>query len=115
MAFVLLDLVADVFVKQQLAEDEGAHGLHIQTLRFSQDLLVGSVDGSTLLLLLKEDITVFYITALFEVFYQTFSAPSTCQRAADHTGMSALRYPPLQYRVITITHVKEDLDPNDLK
>lgn len=53
VAFVLLDLVADVLVEEQLAEDEGAHGLHIQTLRLRQDLLIGSVDGSTLLLLLE--------------------------------------------------------------
>lgn len=53
VAFVLLDLVADVLVEEQLAEDEGAHGLHIQTLRLRQDLLISCVDGSTLLLLLE--------------------------------------------------------------
>lgn len=50
---VLLDVVADVFVKEQLAEDQGAHGLHIQTLRLRQDLLISRVDGSTLLLVLQ--------------------------------------------------------------
>lgn len=53
MAFVLFDLVADVLVEEQLAQDEGAHGLHIQTLRLRQDLLISCVDGSTLLLLLE--------------------------------------------------------------
>lgn len=52
VAFVLLDLVADVLVEEQLAEDEGAHGLHIQTLRLHQDILIGRIDGSRLLLML---------------------------------------------------------------
>lgn len=53
MAFILLDLLSDVLVKEQLAQDEGAHGLNIQTLRLRQDLLVGTVDGSVLLPLLQ--------------------------------------------------------------
>lgn len=53
VAFVLLDLVADVLVEEQLAEDEGPHGLHVQTLRLRQDLLISCVDGSSLLLLLQ--------------------------------------------------------------
>lgn len=52
VALVLLDLLADVLVEEQLAEDEGAHGLHIQPLRLSQDLFVGRVYLSLLLLLL---------------------------------------------------------------
>lgn len=55
MALVLLDLVADVLVEEQLAEDEGTHGLHIQTLCLCQDLLISRVDGSTFLLLLQID------------------------------------------------------------
>lgn len=54
MAFVLLDLVANALAEEQLAEDEGAHGLHIQTLRLRQDLLISPVDGSTLLLMLEK-------------------------------------------------------------
>lgn len=57
VAFVLLDLITDVHVKEQLAEDEGAHGLHIQTLCLCQDLLVSSADGSALLLLLQVEIS----------------------------------------------------------
>lgn len=53
VAFVLLDLVADVLVEEQLAEDEGAHGLHIQTLCLRQDLFISCVDGSILLLVLQ--------------------------------------------------------------
>lgn len=53
MAFVLLDLVADVLIEEQLAEDERAHSLHIQTLCLRQDLLISPVDGSALLLLLQ--------------------------------------------------------------
>lgn len=53
MAFVLLDLVADVLVEEQLAEDERAHGLHVQTLGLGQDLLLSAVDGAALLLLLR--------------------------------------------------------------
>lgn len=54
VALVLLDLIADVLVEEQLAEDEGAHGLHIQTLCLRQDVLVCGIDGSALLLLLQE-------------------------------------------------------------
>lgn len=50
---VLLDLIADVLVKEQLAEDEWAHGLHIQTLGLRQDVFICTVDGSALLLLLQ--------------------------------------------------------------
>lgn len=64
VAFVLLDLVADVLVEEQLAEDEGAHGLHIQTLRLRQDLLISSVDGSTLFLMLEEEIDLILLTLL---------------------------------------------------
>lgn len=53
MAFILLDLFSDVLVKEQLTQDKGAHGLNIQTLRLSQDLLVSTVDGSVLLPLLQ--------------------------------------------------------------
>lgn len=61
VAFVLLDLVADVLIEEQLAEDEGAHGLHIQTLRLRQDLLISSVDGSTLFLMLEmENVFTFH-------------------------------------------------------
>lgn len=55
MALVLLNLLADVLVEEQLAEDEGAHGLHVQALRLRQDLLIGSVDGSVLLPLLETE------------------------------------------------------------
>lgn len=60
VAFVLLDLVTDVLVEEQLAEDEGAHGLHIQTLRLRQDLLLSSVDGAALLLLLRSNVDQFF-------------------------------------------------------
>lgn len=53
VALVLLDLIADVLVEEQLAEDEGAHGLHIQTLGLRQDVFVCPVDGSALFLLLQ--------------------------------------------------------------
>lgn len=55
VALVLLDLIADVLVEEQLAEDEGAHGLHVQTLCLRQDVLVCPVDGPALLLLLQAD------------------------------------------------------------
>lgn len=54
VALVLLDLIADVLVEEQLAEDEGAHGLHVQALGLRQDVFVCGVDGSALLLLLQE-------------------------------------------------------------
>lgn len=53
VAFILLDLVSDVLVKEQLTQDEGAHGLNIKTLRLCQDFLVGTVDGFVLLPLLQ--------------------------------------------------------------
>lgn len=53
MAFILPDLVSDALVKEQLTQDEGAHGLDVQTLRLCQDLLVGTVDGFVLLPLLR--------------------------------------------------------------
>lgn len=53
VAFVLLDLFTDVFIEEQLAENEGAHGLHVQTLRLCQDFLISTVDGSALLSLLE--------------------------------------------------------------
>ncbi|TNN66980.1 hypothetical protein EYF80_022753 [Liparis tanakae] len=53
VALVLLDLVPDVLVEEQLAEDQRAHGRHIQTLRLRQDFLVGAVDGPVLLLVLR--------------------------------------------------------------
>lgn len=52
VAFVLLDLVPDVLVEEELAEDERTHGLHVQTLCLCQDLLICPIDGSALLLLL---------------------------------------------------------------
>lgn len=52
VALVLLDLIADVLVEEQLAEDEWAHGLHIQTFGLRQDVFVCPIDGSALLLLL---------------------------------------------------------------
>lgn len=52
VAFILLDLVSDVLVEEQLTQDEGTHGLDVQTLRLCQDLLVGAVDGFVLLPLL---------------------------------------------------------------
>lgn len=52
VAFILLDLVSDVLVKEQLTQDEGAHGLNVQTLCLCQDLLVSTVDGFVLLPLL---------------------------------------------------------------
>lgn len=54
VAFVLLDLITNVLVEEQLAQDEGAHGLHIQTLCLRQDLLISPVDGPTLLLMLEK-------------------------------------------------------------
>lgn len=54
VAFVLLDLITDVLVEEQLAQDEGAHGLHIQTLCLRQDLLISPVDGSALFLMLEK-------------------------------------------------------------
>lgn len=65
MAFVLLDLVADILVEEQLAEDEGAHGLHIQTLCLRQDLLISCVDGSTLLLLLEVESSTVRLSVAF--------------------------------------------------
>lgn len=53
VAFILLDLFPDVLVEEQLAQDEGAHGLHVQTLRLGQDLLHSTVDGRVLLPLLR--------------------------------------------------------------
>lgn len=53
VAFVLLDLIADVLVEEQLAEDEGAHGLHVQTLGLRQDVFVCAIDGPAILLLLQ--------------------------------------------------------------
>lgn len=53
VAFVLLDLLTDVLIEEQLAENEGAHGLHVQTLRLCQDFLISAVDGSALLSLLE--------------------------------------------------------------
>lgn len=53
VAFILLDLFPDALVEEQLTQDEGAHGLDVQALRLSQDLLVGTVDGSVLLPLLQ--------------------------------------------------------------
>lgn len=52
VALVLLDLVADVLVEEQLAQDQGAHGLHVQPLSLGQDLLIGGVDRPLLFLLL---------------------------------------------------------------
>ena len=68
MAFVLLDLVANILIEEQLAEDEGAHGLHIQTLRLRQDLLIGPVDGSALLLLLEEKKKIYLLEFFFLYF-----------------------------------------------
>lgn len=53
VAFVLLDLIPDVLIEEQLAENEGAHGLHVQTLRLCQDFLISAVDGPALLPLLE--------------------------------------------------------------
>lgn len=53
VAFILLDLFPDVLVEEQLAQDEGAHGLHVQTLRLGQDLLHSTIDGRVLLPLLR--------------------------------------------------------------
>lgn len=52
VALVLLDLLADVLIEEQLSEDEGAHGLDVQSLCLSQNLFVGRVYLSLLLLLL---------------------------------------------------------------
>lgn len=52
VALVLLDLIAHVLVEEQLAEDEGAHGLHVQTLCLRQDVFVCPVDCPALLLVL---------------------------------------------------------------
>lgn len=73
VALVLLDLIADVLVEEQLAEDEGAHGLHIQTLGLRQDVFVRPVDGSALLLLLqggRKQVNVSSILASLEMKLQ---------------------------------------------
>lgn len=52
VTFVLLDLVTDVFIEQQFAQDERAHGLHIQALCLRQDLFISCVNRSAFLFVL---------------------------------------------------------------
>ena len=53
MALVFLDLVSDVFVEEELTKDQGAHGRHIKTLCFCQDILIRCIDNAVFLLLLN--------------------------------------------------------------
>lgn len=93
MAFILLDLFSDILVKEQLTQDEGAHGLNVQTLRLGQDLLVGPVDGSVLLPLLQVRELLFssvYSASLkCSRFSQTGSAPQMLKAFShEHNGQS---------------------------
>jgi len=53
VTFVFLDLVSNVFVKEQFTQDERSHGSHVQPFCFSQNLLISGANCSTLFLLLS--------------------------------------------------------------
>lgn len=74
VAFVLLDLVTDVLVEEQLTEDEGAHGLHIQTLCLRQDILLSAVDGSTFFLLLQHERSYIHCSQKVAIFRKLLNA-----------------------------------------
>lgn len=85
VAFILLDLVSDVLVKEQLTQDEGAHGLNIKTLRLCQDFLVGTVDGFVLLPLLQVTTWHRIKWARRHFNYSTFSfSPFYCPKTKTH-------------------------------
>lgn len=53
VTLVLLDLFTDILIKEQLAQDQRTHGLHIKPFSLSQDLFICSVNRATVLLFLK--------------------------------------------------------------